>query len=207
MRTCTEGEAQKNSMCVRWKGFVHTHEWVMSRAYSWVMLGMIMIYVALNVNCVYMNDACVCVCVCVCVMCVWVCLVCVCVYVCWHEWWVMLRRERSYATHMEESCHTYERVMSLSYERVVSQLSVSHVTRMNQSCYTHEPVKSHIWISRVTHVSHVTHMNESSHTYEWVMSHILKCHVASHKAFNSAYGVATISRLLKIVGLFCKRAI
>ena len=73
----------------------------------------------------------------------------------------------SHVTHINESCHTYKRVMS--------HIWMSHVTRMNESCHMlHiwasicrelEGVMSHIWMS------HVTHMNESCHTYEWVMSH------------------------------------
>jgi len=66
---------------------------------------------------------------------------------------------------------------------------MSHVTYMNESCYTYEWVMSHIqwvishtWMSHVTHMdelwmSHVTHMNESCHAYEWVMSHIWMSHV------------------------------
>ena len=74
----------------------------------------------------------------------------------------------SHVTLMDESCHTYEWVMSHSW--------MSHVTLMNESCQTHEWVMSHIWMSHATHMnvscntwmSHVTHMNESCHTYEWV---------------------------------------
>jgi len=36
----------------------------------------------------------------------------------------------SNGTHMQESCHTYEGVMS--------HICMSHVTNMNESCYTHE---------------------------------------------------------------------
>jgi len=64
---------------------------------------------------------------------------------------------------MNESCHTYEWVMS--------HIWMSHVTHMNESCHTYEWVMSHIWMS------HVTHMNESCHTYEWVMSYIWMSHV------------------------------
>ena len=56
---------------------------------------------------------------------------------------------------------------------------VSHVTHMNESCHTYEWVMSHIWMSPVivmndiSHIwmSHVSHMNESCHTYEWHYSH------------------------------------
>ena len=68
----------------------------------------------------------------------------------------------SHATHMNESCHTYE--------RVTPHIWMSHVTHMNESCHTYEWVMSHIWMSRVTH------MNESCHTYECVMAHIWMTH-------------------------------
>ena len=50
---------------------------------------------------------------------------------------------------MNESCHTYERVMSHTW--------ISHATHLN---HTYEWVMSQTWMS------HVTHMNESCHTYE-----------------------------------------
>jgi len=61
---------------------------------------------------------------------------------------------------MNESCHTYEWVMS--------HVESSQVAHINESRNKYEWVMSHIWMS------HVTHMNESCHTYEWVMSHIWK---------------------------------
>ena len=62
-----------------------------------------------------------------------------------------------------ESCHTYEWVMS--------HIWMSHVTHTNESRHTYEWVMSHIWKSLVTH------LNESCHTYEWVMSHIWMGHL------------------------------
>ena len=56
---------------------------------------------------------------------------------------------------MNESCHTYEWVMS--------HIWMSHVTRMNKSCHTYE------WV-----MSHRRHAcsRETCHTHEWVMSHV-----------------------------------
>jgi len=68
----------------------------------------------------------------------------------WHIW-------KSHVTHMNESCHTHEWVMSLTW--------ISHVTYMDASCHAYAWVMSHIWMSQGTHT------NESRHTYEWVMSH------------------------------------
>jgi len=100
----------------------------------------------------------------------------------------------SHVTHIDESCHTHERVMS--------HIWTSHVTRMNESCHTYEWVRSHVWMSHVTYMNdschtcewvmslqvvrtvwfdayecEVTHLNMSCHTYEWVMSHIWMSHV------------------------------
>jgi len=104
---------------------------------------------------------------------------------------------------MNESCHTYEWVMS--------HIWMSHVTHMNESCHTYE-WRLCVWAlvggygicvtwmcdmthSRVTltHVCHVTYvwvmsyMNESCHTwmshvtYVWVMSHMYEsCHICIH---------------------------
>jgi len=107
---------------------------------------------------------------------------------------------------------------SLSQPRVLSRIWVSHGTRMHTSCHT---VMSHIW-TFVTRSSHVTHMNESWHAHIWVMSHSHVTHIKPCYARKDAYsrtqvcrrnmcqnpyvcyGVATMSRLLKIIGLFCR---
>jgi len=68
--------------------------------------------------------------------------------------WVM-----SHVTHMNESYHTYELVMS---HRIMSHTWLNYVKHINESCHIQS---LHIWLS------HVTHMNDSCHTYEWVMSH------------------------------------
>jgi len=64
----------------------------------------------------------------------------------------------SHVTHVDESCHTSEWVMSHIHEWVMWHIWMSHVSRMNESCNTYEWVMSHIWMS------HVTHMNEPCHT-------------------------------------------
>ena len=72
----------------------------------------------------------------------------------------------SHVTHVNEPCHTSERVMS--------HIWMSNVTHMNESCHTDDWVMSHIrykschtyeWITcawGMSPVSHVTHINESS---------------------------------------------
>jgi len=94
----------------------------------------------------------------------------------------------SFTWHMNESCHTYEWVMShiwMSHDSFLKKketvqgtlwnISVSHVTHINESCCTCEWVRSRIWTSHVTYTNEFCH--ESKDTYEWVMSHIWTSHV------------------------------
>jgi len=71
----------------------------------------------------------------------------------------------SHVTHMKESWHTCEWVMS--------HIWMSHVTPMNDSCRQAGRSLRCKPFKRVT----VTHTNESWHTYEWVMSHPWTSHV------------------------------
>ena len=95
--------------------------------------------------------------------------------------------------HMNAACHTWMRHVTRmnescdTYEWVMSHVRMSHVTRMNESCHTYEWVMWHIWMSHVTHVnesialshtlhipmqlrmSHFTRMNESCRTCECVI--------------------------------------
>jgi len=67
--------------------------------------------------------------------------------------------------------HTYEWVVSLTYESVMCHTHewvIPHMNRFNGSCRTD------VWRpgcrSRVQ--SRVTHMNGSCHTYKWVIPHV-----------------------------------
>ena len=80
---------------------------------------------------------------------------------------VMSHVSTSHVTHINESCHTYQRVMS----HCITHAYDFYPTYTKASCHTYQRVMSHIWMS------HVTHINESCHTYEWVMSHISTSHV------------------------------
>ena len=51
----------------------------------------------------------------------------------------------SHVTHMNESCHTSE--------WVVSHIYMSHVTRINESCHECKWVVSHTWMCHVTHLN------------------------------------------------------
>ena len=69
----------------------------------------------------------------------------------------------------------------------------SHVTRVNDACHTYGHVMSHAW------TRHVSRMNECR-TCE------LMC-LRTRQSGPWLYGVATICRLIKIICLFCKRAL
>jgi len=98
---------------------------------------------------------------------------------------------------MNESCHTYEWVMShvwmrqgthtkeswRTYEWVMAHIRMSHVTRIcmtrshsqQSSARESSTLQHHTPPRRLffhTWMSHVTHMNESCHTNKGVMSHI-----------------------------------
>jgi len=97
--------------------------------------------------------------------------------------------DMTHVTHTDESCHTYEWVMS--------QVWIGHVTHTNESCLTYEWVMSHVRMSHVTRtnemlpsawsvgpylrvesdMTHDANTDKSCHTYEWVMSHVRMSHV------------------------------
>jgi len=55
--------------------------------------------------------------------------------------WVMSHTWMSHVTHINASCHTHNE-SCLTYEWVMSH-TFKHVTHMNESCHTHEWVMSH----------------------------------------------------------------
>jgi len=71
---------------------------------------------------------------------------------CINEWplaelaWVMAHMSTSRGTHINESWHTYEKVMRKNH------------AHMNESWHTYEVVMARIRMSRVRHVSHVSHV-------------------------------------------------
>ena len=94
-------------------------------------------------------------------------------------------RWRSRGTHMNESWHTYEWVMTHvwtshgpleneswhTYKWVMAHVWMSHSTRMNESWLTWE------WVMSTSTLSHGRRMNESWHTYAWVMSRVRMSHI------------------------------
>jgi len=88
---------------------------------------------------------------------------------CWNESchtyeWVMSRIWKSYGTHMNESCHTC--ACMFDFETREDGHICAGMSHVHRKC-----VMSHIWMS------HVTDMNELCHIYEWVMSEIWMSHV------------------------------
>ena len=131
----------------------------------------------------------------------------------------------SHVSRMNASCHAEEYV---TYSDVTGSVTMCQalVTWVTNKSARYS-IYYHTWMSHVTYMSRVM--------YEWVMSyvnesipcmneacHVLMTHVTQQRIrVNksrhtrewswytlefSCYGVATISRLLKILGLFCKRA-
>jgi len=76
---------------------------------------------------------------------------------------------------INESCHTFERVMP-HIKNELCHIWMSHcVTHTDESCHTYERVMPHI-TNELCHIwmSHyVKHMDKSRHTYRWVMPHIV----------------------------------
>ena len=92
------------------------------------------------------------------------------------SWFIAHRHRSGYPMHVLHHHHTY----------------ISHGTHMNALWHTYECVMAHI------RMSHGTHMNETWHTYDPDFARRRALRVVS------CCGVATISRLLKMIGLFCR---
>jgi len=90
----------------------------------------------------------------------------------------------SHSTHMDTSCHTYE--------RVTPHIFMGHITHVNQppehladrrklpaliDARVHESRHTCQWVTAHICISHSTHMNESLHTYSRVMPHIFMRHI------------------------------
>ena len=72
------------------------------------------------------------------------------------------RHIECHMSHVNDSCHTCEWVMShvhafrptgVHFQSVMSHIQMSHVTQINESCNTCDWVMSHIWMSHVTHMN------------------------------------------------------
>jgi len=129
--------------------------------------------------------------------------------------WIVSRVPENHA--MNESCHTSSWVVSLQMCNVMRMCHFSHICRRrkwighvtlcHEMYYTMTEIRD-TFPRRTVWMSHVTQVQES-HVY---MSHGTRCELVTvthipKKGMNESCGVATISRLLRIIGLFCKRAL
>ena len=107
--------------------------------------------------------------------------------------------------------HTYVKVTYHRYQGVISHLFAVQVTSINEAPHTYECVQ--LYVSK----SHVTHTDESRHPQLFhaipifpYIGHITYLTQYTYFHVTYAYGVATISRMLKIyvslqnTGLFCR---
>jgi len=87
---------------------------------------------------------------------------------------VWLKSHNCVMSHINEACHTYDRVMS--------HISTSHITNMNASrhvpepCHAHRRVMSHIRISHITRVNDTHHLPITCDT-RWHISVVLHMHI------------------------------
>jgi len=130
---------------------------------------------------------------------------------CWHTCVTWLIAPERHVTHMKESCRMCIWVMSQVWKSHVAHIRMRHDTHVNEACHTYEGVMSHLWMSHGTHMNESCHTYEGvmSHTYEWVMARMWMIHVthmneSCRTHTNESYGVATISRLLKMICVFCR---
>jgi len=90
-------------------------------------------------------------------------------------------------------------------------------TRVNASCHTYERVVLHMWShASFIFVTWLIHMCDMAHWCVWHDSFmymiwlIHKCDMTHWYVYDTSsgrYGVATISKIFRIIGLFCKRAL
>ena len=114
---------------------------------------------------------------------------------------------------MDESWHTFLRMSHVTYERVMAHINKSNHIWMRLAPLRFLPVHLNIdesWhiflrMSPVTYEWGMSHMNESCHVSRRLAPpRVLQVHFTSVSVNQARYGVATISRPLEIIGLFCR---
>jgi len=88
----------------------------------------------------------------------------------------------SHHTHMNKSCHTYERDMP--------HLWMSHATHINDSCHTHE------WVMPHPRISHIKHTNKLYQKHRWVLSHVQNY---PHTIIDAKLCVALCRRICRVL--------
>jgi len=93
----------------------------------------------------------------------------------------------SHVTSVDESCHTYERVMAChKYKWVVSHIWMSHVTRTNESC---QVVSLTHALARAKGPQRNSAAWVTSHFCKWVLSHIYEWVMSRARTRSRAKGV------------------
>ena len=98
--------------------------------------------------------------------------------------WVMSHLWMSHVTHMDESCHTHTCQTDDQMFVSTTEWVMSHT---NKSCHTCKCQRDKLDACGIDPMSHVTHMNESCHTYEWDMSHTWMSHVTHMNESRDTY--------------------
>ena len=106
--------------------------------------------------------------------------------------------------------HTHSLALSLSLSHTHTHAHTHTHTHThtykyaNAHAHTHKLSLTHtnMCIDRFMYVSPRTHYTNSPTTYSY-----FQLYISVHQTHTSSYGVASTSRLLKIIGLFCKRAL
>ena len=157
----------------------------------------------------------------------------ICVYLSNHTLMVFM----SHIAYTNASCHistylpTHLSICVYLFNPTLMVL-MSHTAYKNESCHISTYLPTHLsicvdlfnptlmvlWVIPHIRMSHVIYLPTylpfcvriylSVHTLMVWMSHAAYTNASCHTSTNlSTYGVATISRLLKTIGLFCKRAL
>ena len=127
--------------------------------------------------------------------------------------WVRLPQQHQHVTYMNESRHMCEQVMSQIWRRHVTH--IRHRKLIAQDTATHrlyilqlKRVMSQIWRRHVTHTRHRKLIAQDTATHG-LYKLLLKQVMSQYKGVMSrtqctllSYGVATMSRRLKMIGLF-----
>jgi len=101
--------------------------------------------------------------------------------------WVTSHIWMSHVTHMNESCHTYGRVMW--------HVWMIQVTYMNESCHTYEWVMLHMQMRCVAHTTKSRHTFKQTHTtHKYIQTTWLERESARARAWENPWGWWRMSR-------------
>ena len=122
---------------------------------------------------------------------------CVCAGICW--WTYTSQKSASYPFHIYIYPTPEWAISHISTSHVIIYIWMSHVTHTPKA-HSHGTWRSDLWKS----ASYPVHIQNFVAAWPLRNSHQL---YEKSACYILCYGVATSSRLLKIIGLFCKRAL